>query len=109
MDKGAGTAAFAAGRPARQCCFCGNLLCRLRAFCNRFDFVQHLGVILRALPGPLSRSLRSVHEHHGLAAIKYHAVLEVIADRACEHAALDVPALTDEILRRVPMADALEV
>ena len=33
----------------------------------------------------------------------------MIADRACQHATLDVAALADEILGRVAMADALDV
>jgi len=57
--------------------------------------------------GPLFYSL--VHEHHGLAAVEDDAVIEVITDRAREHAALDVAALADEIFRRVAMADALDV
>ena len=51
----------------------------------------------------------SVHEHHGLAAVQDDAILEVIADRARQHAPLDVAALADEIVGRVAMADALDV
>ncbi len=51
----------------------------------------------------------SVHEHHGLAPVEDDAVGEVVADRAGQHAALDVAALAHEILGRVAMADALDV
>ena len=52
---------------------------------------------------------RSIHEHHGLAAVEDHAVLEVMAHGARQHAALDIAALAHEIFRRVAMADALDV
>src|SRR4051794_38440411 len=58
-------------------------------------------------PLPIRHSL--IHEHHGLAAVEDDAVIEVVADRTRQHAALDVAALADEILRRVAMADALDV
>src|SRR5258707_1107158 len=51
----------------------------------------------------------SIHEHHGLAAIEDHAVLQVMAYRPRQHAAFDVAALADEVVRCIAMADALDV
>src|SRR6476661_10368506 len=63
--------------------------------------------------GPIAAGLlateRLIHEHHGLAAIEDHAVLQMIAYRACEHAALDVATLASEIVWRIAVADALDV
>ena len=48
-----------------------------------------------AKPAPSSQDCdaRSIHEHHGLAAVEDHAVLEVMAHGARQHAAFDVAAL----------------
>src|SRR5438552_17565640 len=56
-----------------------------------------------------STSLPSIHEHHGLAAVEDHAVGQMIADRARQHAPLDIASFADEILGRVTMADAFDV
>src|ERR1700730_8159025 len=53
--------------------------------------------------------VRSIHKHHGLAAVEDHAVLEVMAHRARQHAAFDVAPLARKIFRRIAMADALDV
>src|SRR3954471_14360559 len=59
---------------------------------------------------PYSTSaVRSVREHHGLAAVEDHTVLQMIAYRPRQHAAFDVAALAHEIFRRIAMADALDV
>ena len=50
-----------------------------------------------------------IHEHHGLAAIEDHAVFQMMAHGARQHAALDVAALANQILGRVSMADALDI
>src|SRR6476620_5149980 len=63
--------------------------------------------------GPIVTGLlateRLIHEHHGLAAVEDHAVLQMIAYRACQHAALDVATLASEIVWRIAVADALDV
>ena len=41
----------------------------------------------------------SIREHYGLSPVEQHAVLEVLAQRAGQHAALDVAALAHEIVR----------
>src|ERR1017187_4080052 len=51
----------------------------------------------------------SIHKHHGLAAVEDHAVLQMIAYRARQHAALDIAAFAHEIVGRIAMADALDV
>src|ERR1700682_3770904 len=51
----------------------------------------------------------SVHEHHGLAAVQDHAILQMVAYRARQHPAFDVAALANEIVGGVAMADALDV
>jgi hypothetical protein len=43
-------------------------------------------------------SASSIHEHHGLAAVEDHAVVQMVAHRARQHAAFDVAALANEIL-----------
>src|SRR5258708_39634461 len=48
-------------------------------------------------------------EHFGLAAIEDDAILQVVADRARQHAALDIAALASEVVGRIAMADALDV
>src|ERR1700733_4882495 len=48
-------------------------------------------------------------EHHGLAVVHEHPVLEHIGDSAGEHPALDVAPLAPQVLRRVAVADALDV
>src|SRR5260370_15292028 len=50
-----------------------------------------------------------IHEHHGLAAVEDDAILQVVADRARQHTALDITALASEIVGRIAMADALDV
>jgi hypothetical protein len=50
-----------------------------------------------------------IHKHHGLAAVEDHAVLQMIAYRARQHAALDVAALASKIVGRIAMADALDI
>src|SRR5262249_16991947 len=50
-----------------------------------------------------------VHKHHRPTAVRDHAILEVITDRARQHAPLDVAALGHEIVGRVAMTDALDV
>src|SRR5258708_40190837 len=57
--------------------------------------------------GPIGCEL--IHEDDGLAAVEDHAVLQMIADRARQHAAFDIAALADEIVGRIAMADALDV
>src|SRR6202012_851820 len=52
---------------------------------------------------------RSIHEYDGLAAIEDHAILQVTPHGPRQHAALDVAALAHEIVRRIAMADALDV
>src|SRR5690242_18979972 len=52
---------------------------------------------------------RLIHEHYGLATVHNHTVFQVIADRACEHATLDIAAFAHEIVGRVAMTDALDV
>jgi hypothetical protein len=51
----------------------------------------------------------SVHKHHGLATIEDHAVFQMMAHRARQHAAFDVAAFANQILGRVAMADALDI
>ena len=51
----------------------------------------------------------SIHEHHGLAAIEDHAILQMMAHRARQHPAFDIAALADEIVGRIAVADALDV
>ena len=51
----------------------------------------------------------SVHEHDRLPPIEDHAVLEVMAHRARQHAAFDVAALAREVFRGVAVADALDI
>src|ERR1700738_3520024 len=58
---------------------------------------------------PPSASPPSIHEHHGLAAVEDHTVVQMIADRARQHAAFDVAPLADQIVGRIAMADALDV
>src|SRR5579863_3012404 len=52
---------------------------------------------------------RSIHEHHGLAAIEDHAILQMMPHGARQHAAFDIAALAHEVVRRVAMADTLDV
>src|ERR1700761_7394178 len=52
---------------------------------------------------------RSIHEHHGLAAVEDHAILQMMAHGARQHAAFDIAALADEIVRRVAVTDAFDV
>src|SRR6202142_4798987 len=52
---------------------------------------------------------RSIHEHHGLAAIEDHAILQMMPHGTRQHAPLDIAALAHEIIGRVAMADALDV
>ena len=52
---------------------------------------------------------KSVHEHHGFPPVEDDAVFQVIADRARQHPPLDVAALAHEIVRRVAMADPLDI
>src|SRR6185312_11865724 len=52
---------------------------------------------------------RSVHEHDRLAAIEDHAVLEMMAHGARQHAAFDVAALAREVFRGVAVADTLDI
>src|ERR1700723_1758883 len=51
----------------------------------------------------------SIHEHHGVAAVEDDAVIQMMAHRARQHAALDIAAFADEILGRIAVADALDV
>src|SRR3954469_1945702 len=51
----------------------------------------------------------SIHKHHGLAAVEDDAILEMMTHRARQHAAFDIAALARQIIRRVAMADALDV
>src|SRR5450755_4039579 len=51
----------------------------------------------------------SIHEHHGLAAVEDHAILQVMPHRARQHAALDIASLANEIVGRIAMADALDI
>jgi hypothetical protein len=51
----------------------------------------------------------SVRKHHCLATIQNDAILEMEAQRAGQHAALDVTALADQVIRGIAMADALDV
>src|ERR1700682_1239737 len=69
--------------------------------------VQKAGLLRRFAPRNDEKT--SIHEHYGLAAVEDHAVLQMIAYRARQHAALDVAALADEIVGRIAMADALDV
>ena len=71
--------------------------------------VRDFGWNPRAFNPVFDCAARSIHEHHGLAAVEEHAVLEMMAHRARQHAAFDVAALADEIVRRVAMGDALDV
>src|ERR1700688_4341210 len=48
-------------------------------------------------------------EHHGLAVVQEHPVVEHVGDGAGEHAALDVAPLANQVLRRVAVADALHI
>src|SRR5689334_8476068 len=54
-------------------------------------------------------AFRSIREHHGFPAVQDDAILEVVAQRARQHAPLDVAALADQIGRRIAMADPLNV
>src|ERR1700759_5032889 len=59
-----------------------------------------------------SRKMRrtaSIHEHHGLAAVEDDAILQMMAHRARQHAALDIAALADEVFGRIAVTDALDV
>src|ERR1700704_3977173 len=51
----------------------------------------------------------SIHEHHGLAAVENHAILEMVTHRARQHPAFDIAALADEIVGHIAVADALDV
>ena len=48
-------------------------------------------------------------EHHRLALIEQHPILEHVGDGAGEHAALDVAPLAHQVLGRIAVADALDV
>src|ERR1700676_4888489 len=56
-----------------------------------------------------SDSTRSIHEHHGLAAVEDDAILQMIAYCPCQHPALDIATLANEIVGGIAMADALDV
>src|SRR2546425_9069199 len=58
---------------------------------------------------PFTEPATSIHKHHGLAAVEDHAILQVVAYRARQHAALDIAALASQIVGRIAMADALDV
>ncbi len=53
--------------------------------------------------------MRSVHEHHGLAAVEDHPVLEMMPHGARQHAAFDVAALANQIAGRIAVADAFDI
>src|SRR5438445_12069417 len=56
-----------------------------------------------------TNAIWSIHEHHGLAAVEDHAVLEMMTHGARQHAALDITALADEIFGRITVAETLDV
>ncbi len=50
-----------------------------------------------------------VAEDHGLVLVDQGAAVEMEGDRPRQHPPLDVAALADQVLRRVLMADALDI
>src|ERR1700754_1345759 len=76
------------------------------------------GNSFQALFGPESRFARragrpqpvsSVGKDYGFTAVQNDAVFEVIAHRACQHPALDVAPLPNQIVRRVTVTDPFHV